>query len=113
MNFSIVYLTQRFFYRIFDFLRAWYIGSFFFIARQILSFLEQMDKIFAVRITLRNIFEPLYQDHTIVGHVLGFIFRSLRIVLGSIVYIFVVSLFIVIYLAWILVPIFIIYRGFF
>ena len=112
MNFSLVYLVNRFFYRIFDFGRDWYIGSFLYIGRHTINFLESLDQIFAWRITLKNLFQPLYQDHTIVGHTLGFIFRSLRMIIGGIIYLFIFIIAAAIYLAWIAIPIYVVYAGF-
>lgn len=109
MNFSLVYLGNRFFYRIFDFIHDWYLGSFLYIGRHTINFLESLDQAFGLRVTIRNIFEPLYQDHTIVGHILGFIFRSLRILIAAFIYFFVASLAGTIYFIWALIPIFIIF----
>jgi len=112
MNFSLVYLVNRFFYRIFDFVRDWYWGSFSFIGRQLINFLESLDQIFAWRITVRNLFQPLYQDHSIIGHTLGFIFRSARIFMGSVIYLVIFVFTAVLYLIWAAIPIYILVWGF-
>ena len=113
MNFSLVYLAARFFYRIKEFARRWFLGSFLYIGRQTINFLESLDQFFAWRITLRNLFQPLYQDHTVIGHGIAFIFRSSRLLVTSVVYIGIILLAAVIYLAWSLAPLYIIYRGFY
>lgn len=112
MNFSLVYLLNRFFYRIFDFGRDWFLESFFWIGRHLVNVLESLDQTWALRITLRNIFQPLYQDHSIVGHTLGFLFRSVRIAIAAFVYFLVIVLAAAFYLAWIAVPVVISYRIF-
>jgi|SRR3989344_2440027 len=112
MNFSLVYLANRFFYRIFDFIRDWYVGSFLFISRETVNFLESLDRTLAWRITVRNLTQPLYQDHSIIGHTLGFIFRSARIFMGSIVYLVVFVFMAALYLIWAAIPIYILVWGF-
>ncbi len=113
MNFSLVYLVSRFFYRIREFILDWYLGSFRQIGRLTINFLESLDQFLAWKITLKNLFEPLYQDHTILGHTLGFIFRSVRIFLASVIYAAVIALAILIFLIWAAIPPYLIYRGFF
>src|SRR3989344_2268545 len=104
MNFSLIYLANRFFYRLFDFFHHWNAdGSRVFFHHSI-SLLERLDRYFAVRITVRYFFRPLYGDYTIIGRILGIIFRSGRIVIGATVYLFVAALFFVVYLLWLLIP---------
>lgn len=105
-----IYLFNRFFYRIFEFLEHWYIGSFKVYSHFFISFLEKLDRIFAFKITLRNILQPLYSDRSFIGYVLGFFFRGWRLIIGGILYLIIIVLAIFIYLAWLLVPIYIIYK---
>jgi hypothetical protein len=109
-GFSLFYLIRQFFFRIFRFLKHWYIDSFIFIWRKFLSVLERLDRVFAVKITMRHWLEPLYQDKTILGYILGFIFRTLRIFLGGFFYIFISLIALGVYLAWILIPFCLIYK---
>lgn len=113
MNFSLVYLAGRFVYRIADFIRDWYVGGFFVVGRRMINVLEYFDRVFALKVTLRNIFQPLYQDHTAVGHLFGFVFRSARLLAGALIYFFVIVIAAVIYVVWAMTPVIIIYRGFF
>lgn len=112
MSFSLIYLIQRFFYRIFEFLRHWYVGSFLTISHWLINALESLDRYFALRITLKNLFKPLYQDYTLIGYTLGFIFRFWRALFSGIIYFFVILFFIAIFLAWAGIPIYIVYRGY-
>ncbi len=112
MNFSLTYLINRFFYRVFDFLRDWYVGGFLAVGGAMIGFLGTLDEFFAWKITLRNILEPLYQDHTIIGHALGFTLRSARLFAGTFVYAFVFLVAAVVYFAWAAIPVIIIYKGF-
>lgn len=113
MSFSVVYLVNRFFYRIFDFLRGWYLGGFLAIGGLMISLLGTLDQAFAWKITLTNLFQPLYQDHTIIGHTLGFALRSARLFVGTLVYVLVFIITALVYFAWAAVPVAIIYNGFF
>jgi len=107
---AVIYLFNRFFYRIFEFLEHWYRGSFRVYSHFFISLLEKLDRTFAFKITLRNIFQPLYSDRSFIGYILGFFFRSGRLFISGILYLIIIVLAIFIYLAWLLVPIYIIYK---
>ncbi len=113
MSFSLVYLGHQFFYRIYDFLRHWYVGGFLSIARRTLAILESLDRTFALKITVRYFLRPLYQDYSILGYILGFIFRTGRLMAGGIVYSAIIALALAIYLFWASLPIYVIAKGFF
>ncbi|MBI4085710.1 MAG: hypothetical protein HY433_00470 [Candidatus Liptonbacteria bacterium] len=104
MNFSLIYLANRFFYRLFDFFHHWYVDGSRVFFHHFISFLERLDRYFAVKITVRYFFRPLYGDYTIMGRVLGVFFRSARILIGSAVYLFFSAIFLVVYFLWLLVP---------
>ncbi len=112
MSFSLVFLLNRFFYRIYDFIRNWYVGGFIWFARNTFNFLESLDRIFAVRITFRYWLKPLYQDYSIIGYILGFFLRTGRLLVGGLVHLFFLAIAIALYLIWAAIPIFIIYKGF-
>jgi len=107
------YLFTRFFYRIFEFLEHWYLGSFKIASHFFISFLEKLDRTFALKITLRNLFQPLYSDRSFIGYILGFFFRSWRIIIGGIIYFFISIFAIALYLIWLLILPYIIYKIFF
>lgn len=102
---ALFYLIERFFYRIFDFLRHWYVKSFFIYYHQVITFLEKLDAIFALKITFRHLFQPLYKDYTLVGYFLGFIFRACRVITASLVYLFILIIAVILYLIWIFLPV--------
>ena len=110
MNFALTYLIRRFFYRIFDFFHHWYEDAVRVFNHWVISFYERLDQTFALRITFKYFFQPLYKDYTIVGRILGVIFRSGRIFLGFIVYGFFGLIFLGFYLLWLaLLPAILIY----
>ncbi len=111
MSFSVIYLIQRFFYRVGIFLYDWYVGGFLFFAKHGVNFLERLDRFWAIKITARNFFRPLYQDATFIGRILGIILRTFRIGLALILYVLIISALILFYLIWALIPILIIGYG--
>ena len=110
MSFSLVYLVQRLFYRIYDFIRDWYVGGFRWFSHRSLNVLERLDRLFAFKVTLRYWFKPLYQDYTFIGYVLGFIFRTVRLLAAGLVYLTFAVISWALYLAWAAIPIYLVYR---
>jgi hypothetical protein len=104
-DFALGYLLHRFFYRIFDFVRHLYVHGSRMIAHQFISTLESADKSFAVKITLSHFFEPLYKDYSIIGRILGFIFRLVRVVIGLVIYAAITVCFAIAYVVWVLAPV--------
>ncbi|HAL24329.1 MAG: hypothetical protein UX49_C0049G0004 [Candidatus Wolfebacteria bacterium GW2011_GWC2_46_275] len=110
MDIFLVYLFDRFVYRISHFIRHWYVDSFMSYSRFIIARLEEMDQSIALKVTWRNIFQPLYQEYNIFGYVLGFIFRAIRLVIGSVLYAVVIGVAAVIFLAWAGIPIYVLLK---
>lgn len=104
MDFAPIYLLQRFFYRIVDFFHHWYVDGSREIGRRFIGALENADRSLAIKITIRYFFQPLYKDYSLVGRVLGIIFRTGRILIGFAVYVTILALFALFYLAWLAVP---------
>jgi hypothetical protein len=111
VNFALIYLAHRFFYRVFDFFRHWYADGSRAIGHRFMATLASADQSLALKITLRHFFEPLYKDYTVIGRILGIIFRSGRIAIGAVVYVFLASVFAIVYLIWLFIPVGIILYG--
>ena len=111
MNFVLTYIIDRFFYRFFSFFYNWYVGGISVVAENFMKTLKDMDRTFAIAITIRYFFEPLYKDYSIVGRVLGVVFRSGRILIGFVVYLATAIMFLIFYVIWSLIPIILIYHG--
>ncbi len=109
---SLVYIGERFLFRIVSFFRHWYVGGFAAVSRSTLRTFSSLDRTFAFQVTLRHFFEPLYQDRTTVGYVIGFLFRSARIVVGGLLYLFIAAIAILAYLVWAVIPAYLLYRVF-
>ncbi len=107
---SILYILKHFIGRIGDFFRHWYFDGFLRSVDWFLAILERLDKRFAVRITAKNWFQPLYQDYTVIGYIWGFIFRTIRIFAGLAVYLVFILLAILLFAIWAVFPIFVIYN---
>ena len=112
MDFAPVYLIQRFFYRIYDFFHHWYVDGSRAFGRKYIQLLSDIDVTFAVKITLRHFFEPLYRDYSIIGRILGIPFRTGRILIGGGIYLVISIIFLVIYLAWLAIPLGLLVAGF-
>ena len=107
---SLVYILTHLGKRILDFFRHWYIDGFLISAHWTYNILERLDKYFALRITAKNWFQPLYQDYSVVGYLWGFIFRTLRVFVGLVIYLLITFAAAVLFLIWASVPVFVIYR---
>lgn len=108
----IIYLINYFFYRIIEFLRHWYIKSFFLYFQFIVNIFLNLERKFGFKINLKHFFEPLYQDYTLIGFIFGLFFRSLRLFLTFIFYLVVFLFFLIIYIIWLIIPIYLLIRIF-
>jgi hypothetical protein len=104
MDFSIVYLGRRVIYRIADFFHHWYVDGSRAIGRSFIGTMRNVDQSLAVAITLRHFFEPLYRDYSIIGRILGIVFRTVRVLIGGVFYLFLAAIFAVVYLVWLAIP---------
>jgi len=104
MNFSLVYLAERFVYRISNFFHHWYVDGSKIFFHKLVSLLEFLDQTIALRVTLRYFFQPLFKDYTGMGRILGFVFRTGRALIGVVVYVFVLIVFMTVYALWLVVP---------
>ena len=109
-NVSLVYILTHLGKRVLDFFRHWYIDGFLRSVDWTLSILERLDKKFAVRITVKNWLQPLYQDYSFIGYIWGFIFRTIRISIGLIVYFIFLCLALSLFILWAAAPLLVIYK---
>jgi len=111
MNFTALYLIERFFYRIFEFLRHWYIKSIRMYSNFVLNRFESMDRVFAWKITAKNIFKPLYGDYSFIGYVFGFLFRIVRLLVTTVIYVCIFIIAVFFYIVWLFIPPFLLYKA--
>lgn len=110
---ALVYLIRRFFFRIVEFLRHWYVKSFKIYSNFVFDQLQKMDRTLAWRVNVRYLFQPLYKDYSIIGYVLGFILRISRLLGISAIYLVIFLFVIAVYVVWLMIPIAIILRIFY
>jgi len=97
-----VYLFETFFKNIKFFIEGWYVRSTKKIFEKLRETIVDLDKDFGLKINLRNIFAPLYKDYSIIGYFLGFIFRLGRILLATLIYVFLILIFVFGVIFWFL-----------
>lgn len=109
-NVSLVYLLTHLGRRVLDFFRHWYWHGFLRAIHWSYNFLERLDRIFALRITIKNWFQPLYQDYSVIGYLWGFVFRTVRILAALLVYGVFLAASLGLFLLWAAIPLFVIYN---
>ena len=110
MRISIIYILSRIARRVWLFIRHWYLDGFLQGIQWHLNLLERMDRVFALKITVRNWLQPLYRDYTIIGYFFGIIFRTLRIAIAFTIYAAYALISAALYLAWAAIPVVILYK---
>ncbi len=69
-----------------------------------MAIMTTADQSFALAITLRHFFEPLYKDYSVIGRILGIVFRSARLAIGGAFYLVLAAAFAIVYLIWLAIP---------
>jgi hypothetical protein len=78
------------------------------------SFFDQIyhwDKTLKFKAHLRNLTKPLYGDYTLIGYLVAFPYRVLRIFFGLLIYFFIFIFYLIFLLAWLFLPIFLLGYG--
>jgi hypothetical protein len=112
INLAPLYLFQRFFYRIGQFFWHWYGKSLKIYSHFVINLFEELDQFFAWRITLKYLTQPLFKDYSIIGRILGPLFRMNRLILGGLIYLSILIIALALYLLWLLFPFYAFYRFF-
>jgi len=87
-----------------DFLLFWYVqGSKDFWRREI-KMVKGVERDIGILINLKLIFQPIYSDYSLIGKLIGPIFRLGRVFLGCLFVVFLSGLIIVCYALWLLLP---------
>ncbi|MFH1161667.1 MAG: hypothetical protein V1696_00075 [Candidatus Jorgensenbacteria bacterium] len=108
---ALVYVAERFFYRLIEFFRHWYVKSGRLYSNFVLNQLEKLDYYLAWKITARHLFQPLYKDYSVIGYAMGFSLRLIRLTVASAVYMVVICFAIAVYILWLLLPIYLIFKA--
>jgi hypothetical protein len=112
LSLSFIYILRRFWYRIAIFFHHWYVDGSYFFGRQWLRLFLSLERTFAIRITIAHFFEPLYQDYSLMGQIIGPIFRLGRLAIGSVVYLVLGIIFLFLYLLWLAIPVILLLESF-
>ena len=86
-------------------LKFWYIESPFFFGRIWQNLILYLEEDLAVMLMVKLLFVPLFHDASIIGRVLSFIFRMLRILMGLFAFAIATVLVAALALVWLLLPI--------
>ncbi len=100
----IQFLALRLRRAISSFFRHWYLDGVRAILSATLRSISELERSIAVRVTLHHFSEPLYQDWSVFGRFLGVVFRSLRILFGVFLYLFLALLSLSLILIWVVAP---------
>ena len=103
--YTLSFLAQRFVLRCLAFIRHWYKDGSCRFLESWSSVAGSLEQLIAVRITLKNFFKPLYQDYSIIGRIIGPVFRLIRVLFGLLVHAIVIILFFAVYLVWLCIPV--------
>ncbi|MDO8470113.1 MAG: hypothetical protein Q7S84_03835 [bacterium] len=104
MNSAVVYVVRHAAFHVGEFLRHWYVHSMRIYWNGVVNRLQALDHTLAWRVTLQNLFQPLYKDYSVIGYVLGFLFRIGRLAAATAVYAVLLSIAVVVYAVWLGIP---------
>ncbi len=98
------YLVVRAVFRVAEFFRHWYVDGTRGFWRTFARGARGIEETFAVRLTLKLFFQPLFRDYSIMGHILGPIFRLGRLAVGAMAYVVLFLVIFAAYLCWLALP---------
>jgi len=107
------YLFISFFRLFSDFLKHWYLDVFAFFYEKWWQTLKSLDRFFALPLTFKYYFYPLYSDYTWTGRLMGLFWRTVRLISGLLLYFFISLVFVVLYLFWSALLPYLIFRCFY
>lgn len=65
---------------------------------------------FAIGVMWQNITQPLYQDYTYSGRIIGFLIRMARIIIGLIIEGLIIFVLVLIFILWLFLPLLALYK---
>lgn len=104
MGFAPLYLLNRFAFRISDFFHHWYVDGSRAFGHRTMEIFRSLDRIFALRITIYYFWKPLYGDYSVIGRILGVIFRAFRALIATVLYAILATIAIALYILWLAIP---------
>ncbi len=104
-TFALSYLVQLGLARIVGFFRHWYRDGSLTFLRAYRSYSKSLEDTVASRAMLHLLFRPLYGDYSVVGRIIGPIFRAGRLLGGGLAHLVLAAAFGLVYVAWVALPI--------
>jgi len=98
------YIAEQAAMWVIDFFRHWYAGGLRGFLKTFIKLISVIDRVLALRVSVKNIFTPMYQDRSAMGYVMGFLFRTIRIVTALVLYAVIGTVFAAAYIVWSLIP---------
>jgi len=93
------------------FFRRWYVNSYFYIYKNTVWIISELEKRWSLKVNALYIFKPLYQQNNLIGFILGFFYRSLKIIFISFIYLIIILGAIISYILWALIIPFMIFKA--
>lgn len=90
----------------------WYYQGLLWFWHKAIEIIDNFEATFAVRLMFKHITEPIFQDYTRAGRILGILIRLLRIMVGLLFYLAIIILFSILATTWAILPIFAIWQIF-
>lgn len=103
-TFALSYLVQLALARIAGFFLHWYVGGTHAFRARYRSLSKTLEDAVASRAMLHLLFRPLYGDYSVVGRIIGPVFRLGRLTLGGIAHLVLWLAFLILWVAWVLLP---------
>lgn len=103
-TFALSYLVQLALSRIAGFIKRWYVDATHGFLARYRAASRSLEDAVASRAMLHLLFRPLYGDYSVVGRIIGPVFRLGRLLGGLVAHAFIAAVFLMLWLAWILIP---------
>lgn len=103
-TFALSYLVQLALSRVSGFFVHWYGDGARAFKRSYRTASGSLESVVASRAMLHLMFRPLYGDYSVVGRIIGPIFRLGRLILGGVAHAAIAALFFVVWLIWASIP---------
>jgi hypothetical protein len=103
-TFALSYLVQLAIARTLGFFRHWYVDGSRALLRRYRAASRALESSVASRAMLQLLFRPLYGDYSVVGRIIGPIFRLGRLLMGGVLHVLLAAAFAAAFVAWALLP---------
>ena len=91
----------------------WYSRGFFHLLKGLINFLKYREKGLALRVWVKNFWKPMYGQHDWQGRLISIFMRLVQIIFRSIVMLFWMIVASLLLVAWVIIPLIIVYEIFF